>query len=122
MSIENILLTFIGAFIYSFSLNSYFSKLLMPNSSTDGFFASAMLIGLFWLINHGISTPLIFQSGPVWIDMAFASGVGVMVYTYFKQTNEKFPKLWHSMMNWSLLLDAIIGGCLAGIILYLMKW
>lgn len=121
MTCNQIITTFMGALLYSFALNAYFAKFLDEKSKVDGFFASFALIGLFWLLNHGIEKPMISQSGPIWIDMAGAAGVGAFVNSLLKLKYRNVnQKIWN-LVNWRVLIHATLGGMVAGSILYIMR-
>ncbi len=121
MSLKELVITFIGATLYAFVINRFFNEFVKNNTIYDGYFVSFSLIGLFWLINHGINSPMIVQSGPIWIDMALAAGMGAMVKSILQLKKNYSSRKILQLINWSLLLQALLGGTLAGIILHLMR-
>lgn len=118
MSFSQIITTFLGSFLYVFFLTSFFGS-FSKNKILSAYIGSFVIIGLFWVINHGIQTSMIYQSGKIWIDMAVASGIGVITRSFIdlKKRNIKGIKI----VNIYSLSAAIVGGCIAGIILYLMR-
>ncbi|MBF6978539.1 hypothetical protein IU403_05180 [Aerococcaceae bacterium zg-BR22] len=121
MNITHVLTTFVGAFLYSFTLNGFFSKFVRSNNYLESFFASMSLIGLFWILNHGISTPFIYQSGPIWIDMAVASGIGVFIHSYLKNCQNSKKSNHVNNINFIIIMNALLGGVISGIIMYLHR-
>lgn len=121
MSGKEMIITFLGAMMYSFVINKFFNEFIKDNAIYNGYFTSFSLIGLFWLLNHGIDSHMIVQSGPIWIDMALAAGIGVMIKSIFQLKNKNQTLNILKLINWSLLIQAIVGGTLAGIILHFMR-
>ncbi len=104
MSLLEIITTFFGAAIFPFLLKLFFDRFVDKLGAIGGFVAAGVIIGSVWLINHGV--PLIIQTGPVWMDMAFAAGSGVLVASVIN--NGSFKK---ALPN---LFVAFLGGLLAG--------
>lgn len=121
MSGKEMIITFLGAMMYSFVINRFFNEFIKDNVIYNGYFTSFSLIGLFWLLNHGIDSHMIVQSGPIWIDMALAAGIGVMIKSILQLKKNYSSRKILQLINWSLLLQALLGGTLAGIILHLMR-
>lgn len=120
LTVSQCITTLFGAIFYSFILNKYFNIFTDGKSVFDGFVASTIMIGLFWAINHGIDHPMIIQSGPIWMDMAVAAGAGALIKSLLI-LKERMPKSSTiELINWKVLLDAIIGGVIAGILLQMM--
>ena len=73
--------------------------------------AALFIVGTVWCINHGISTPMITQSGAAWVDQGLAAGVGVWVASALVGGNVKksIPKI----------IAAVSGGLLGGLLLSL---
>lgn len=110
MSLLNVLTTFFGAALLPFLLRLFFDKFVYRLKVMGGLIAIALIIGNVWLINHGHG--LIVQSGPIWIDMAFAAGTGVLVASLL--SNGSFNK---ALPN---LFIAFLAGLLAGALISLI--
>src|SRR5471030_2624369 len=109
MSIQQILLTISGGFIFSFLVLTVWGRLVNFMGAIGGYLAALIIPGTMWIINHGINHHLIHQTGGVWIDMAWAVGIGVFVSSKVK--GKKIFKAKNTIMA------AIIGGLLGGYIL-----
>ncbi len=107
MTIPQALFTFMGAALFPFFVILFFDKFVHKFGGIGGFIAAGLIIGNMWLVNHGFG--LITQSGPVWVDMAFAAGSGVFVSTLLHQ-----GKLSKALPN---LFVAFLGGLIAGAII-----
>lgn len=111
MTLGQAIATIFGGFLFPFMIRMMWNALIKEFGTIGGFLCAAFIIGPAWLINHGMATPLITQSGGIWIDMALAGGIGVLVATIAKG-----DKIKGSEMN---LLAALVGGVLAGLLLSL---
>lgn len=104
MTLINMIKTFLGASLFPFCLVLFFDRFVKKIGAIGGFVAAGVIIGSIWMINHGF--PLIVQSGPIWIDMAFAAGSGVLTASIINKGS--FSK---ALSN---LFVAFLGGLLAG--------
>ena len=104
MTLTNMITTFLGAALFPFMLKLFFDRFVDKMGAIGGFAAAGVIIGSVWLVNHGL--PLIDQSGPIWVDMAFAAGTGVLVASIINKGS--FTK---ALPN---LFLAFMGGLLAG--------
>lgn len=103
--------TIIGGFLFPFAIRLMWGKMVDEWGAIGGWMAAAFIVGTVWSINHGISNPMITQSGGVWIDMAVAAGVGVYVASVIRGGNIK-----GSLIN---IAAAVAGGGIAGFFLSL---
>ncbi len=111
MTIGAMLSTICGAFIFTFLLRILWGKLMEKREIIGGFFAAFIIVGTMWVINHGIKNSLIKQSGSVWIDMAWAAGIGLFTASVISG-----GKIKKSFVN---IGAAIVGGIIGGAILTL---
>jgi uncharacterized membrane protein (UPF0136 family) len=102
--------TVAGGFLFPFAIRMYWDKFVQHFGPIGGWMSAAFLVGTIWVLNHGMASPMITQTG-AWIDMAWAAGVGLLVATVVK--GGSFVK---AVPN---VLFAIIGGTAAGFILSL---
>jgi len=109
MNIQEMFLTISGGFIFSFLVLTIWGKLVNLMGAIGGYLAALMIPGTMWIINHGINHHLIYQTGGVWIDMAWAVGIGVCVSSKVK--GKRIFKAKNTIMA------AIIGGVIGGYIL-----
>ncbi|MGY3725560.1 hypothetical protein SAMN05421767_1509 [Granulicatella balaenopterae] len=109
MSLGQAIATVVGGFLFPFIIRMLWGKMVEQWGPIGGWMAAAFIVGTVWSANHGMTKPLIYQSGDAWIDMALAAGVGVFVASAMRGGN--VPK---SVPN---IIAAIIGGTLGGIIL-----
>lgn len=109
MSFQGALLTIIGSFVFTFLVLSLWGRLVNSVGPIGGYIAALMIPGTMWILNHGIKNHLIHQTGSVWIDMAWAVGIGVCVSSKIK--GKKIFKAKNT------IVAAVVGGMLAGIIL-----
>ncbi|MEG6574422.1 hypothetical protein V6C31_07845 [Caldibacillus debilis] len=102
--------TVAGGFLFPFAIRMMWDKFVELYGAFGGWMSAAFIVGTIWAINHGLSTPMITQTG-AWIDMAWAAGIGLLVATIVKGGNftKAIPNIFY----------AIIGGTLAGFILSL---
>ncbi|WP_300382129.1 hypothetical protein [Clostridium sp.] len=107
MTLELALITMIGGFLFPFLIRMYWGPLVDKFGPAGGFMAAAFLVGTTWTINHGIG--MITQSGPVWVDMGFAAGIGLIVASTIQggKIKKAIPQI----------IAALTGGTLAGFIL-----
>lgn len=73
--------TFAGGFLFPFFIRMAWGKMVDSWGPIGGFMAAAFITGTIWTLNHGIGTPMIFQSGALWVDMGLAAGIGCWVAT-----------------------------------------
>lgn len=111
MTIQSILSTICGAFIFPFLIRLMWGKIVKSNQVIDGFIAAVIIVGSMWIINHGLKNHLIYQSGKVWIDMAWAAGIGIFTASVVSGGNVK-----KSFVN---IGAAVVGGIIGGFILSL---
>lgn len=88
-------------------------RLVWQNLADDfgpfGAFMAAMFVaGTFWVINHGLETPLIHQTG-LWVDMGLAAGIGVLTADVLGEKSLK-----KALPN---IAAALTGGFFAGYVL-----
>lgn len=112
MSLTQVLTTILGGFLLPFTILVIWGRLVDRFGGIGGWFAAVLIIGPIWYLNHGMAHPLIVQQGPVFIDMGFATGLGVLVYGLFKGLGFEAHR--------ENLLAAILGGCLAGFVLFIL--
>lgn len=103
--------TVAGAFIFPFVLRLSWGPMVKEWGSLGGWMAAAFIVGTIWTLNHGISTPLIHQTG-VWVDQGLAVGIGVWVSSTIVG-----GKASQSVKN---IISAVVGGVLAGALLSLV--
>jgi len=99
--------TMAGGFIFPFLIRLLWGKMIDDFGNIGGWMAAGFIVGLTWTLNHGVG--LIYQTGPAWVDMAFAAGIGLFVASAFAGDDAK-----KGLVN---ALFAIIGGTLGGLIL-----
>lgn len=109
MDIKTILSTLIGGFLFTFLIQTFWGRLVKKFGSFGGIIAATFIPGTMWVLNHGISSPLIFQRGVIWIDMAWAPAIGGITYSLLM--GKKLKK------SFSNIIAAIIGGLFAGIVI-----
>lgn len=112
MTLTQILTTILGGFLLPFAILVIWGRLVDRFGALGGWIAALLIIGPLWYLNHGMAQPLIVQQGSVFIDMGFATGLGVLVYGLFKGISFESHK--------ENLLAALLGGCLAGFILFIL--
>ena len=111
MTIAAAAATFAGGFLFPFMVRMIWGKMVESWGPIGGWMAAAFIVGTVWTINHGISSPMIFQSGVSWVDMGLAAGIGVYV-----ASAAMGGSLRKSVTNVS---GAILGGIAAGFLLSL---
>lgn len=113
MTALQIISTFLGAALLPFFVILLWGRLTEKWQVRGGLLAAFLIIGPIWLINHGLPQALLVQSSQVFVDMGITTAVGVFVYGVLKGGNVRL-----SVIN---ILAALVGGCLAGLLLYLFK-
>ena len=109
MTLSQVLTTILGGFLLPFAILDFWGRLVERFGPLGGWFAAAIIIGPIWYLNHGMLNPLIVQHGAVFIDMGFATAIGVLVYGLTRGID--FSSHGRN------LLAALLGGSLAGLIL-----
>lgn len=108
MTIENIITTVAGGFIFPFLVRLCWGKFCESWGPIGGWMAAGFIVGTAWTINHGVG--LIVQGvGGAWVDMAFAAFSGLFVASALSGDN-----IGKGLQN---ALFAIIGGTIGGFIL-----
>ncbi|MBU5456070.1 Lin0368 family putative glycerol transporter subunit [Caproiciproducens sp. MSJ-32] len=107
MTLELALATIVGGFLFPFLIRMYWGGLVDKFGPIGGFMAAGFIVGTAWALNHGVG--LITQSGPVWVDMGFAAGIGLCVASAIQggKVKKAIPQIG----------AALVGGTLAGFIL-----
>lgn len=106
MTIQNIITTFAGAFIFPFLIRLLWGKMVEVWGAIGGWMAAGFIVGTTWALNHGVG--LIVQKG-AWVDMAWAAGFGLFAASV--AAGDHFGK------GFTNACMAIIGGTLGGFIL-----
>jgi hypothetical protein len=106
MTVQNIITTLAGAFIFPFMIRLLWGKFVEDFGSIGGWMAAGFIVGTAWTINHGVG--LIVQTG-AWVDMAWAAGIGLFVASAMSGDN-----VGKGLVN---AVFAIIGGVIGGFIL-----
>lgn len=110
MPLTSAITTMVGAALFPLMIRLVWGRFVDDIGPLGGLLAAGFIVGLMWLVNHGIpSGGLIFQTG-AWVDMGLAAGVGCLTADLLT-SDHKFagalPKI----------LAAILGGLLAGLVL-----
>lgn len=111
MTIAAAVATFAGGFLFPFTVRMIWGKMVDSWGPIGGWMAATFIVGTIWTINHGITTPMVFQSGVSWVDMGLAAGVGVYVASAAMGGNIK--------KSYTNVIGAICGGIAAGFLLSL---
>lgn len=111
MTINQIIGTLAGAFIFSFCVNILFGKMVGEFGAIGGWLATGFVVGTIWLLNHNIG--LIWQSGTAWVDQATAVGFGCYACSTFRQKD----RMGAFVKGIPTLVESIIGGLIAAGIL-----
>lgn len=106
MEVKEIITTILGGFLFPFFILTIWGKLVKKIGPFGGFIASFLIVGTMWAINHGFNNHLVKQSGLVWIDMAWAAGIGVLVASIIGGGSLYKAK--------NTILAVILGGVLSG--------
>ena len=104
MTVQNIITTLAGAFIFPFMIRLLWGKFVEDFGSIGGWMAAGFIVGTAWTINHGVG--LIVQTG-AWVDMAWAAGTGLFLADVFAGKK----------INGSTILAGILGGIIGGFFL-----
>lgn len=107
MTFANMVTTFSGAFIFPFLIRLCWGKMCDVWGPIGGWMAAGFIVGTAWTLNHGVG--FMVQSGPAWIDMAWAAGAGLFVASLAAGDNGG-----KGFVN---VIYAIIGGTIGGFIL-----
>lgn len=111
MTVGQALATVFAGFLFPFMIRMIWGKSVDEWGAIGGWINAAFIVGTLWTMNHGLETPMITQSGGVWVDMATAGGVGVYVASVARG-----GKIKGSVTN---LLAALAGGLIGGWLLSL---
>lgn len=109
ITIGQAIATIFGGFLFPFGIRMIWGKMTDEWGAIGGWMAAAFIVGTIWSINHGLETPMITQTGGVWIDMAVAAGVGVFVASAARGGNIK-----KALIN---IGAATVGGLAGGLLL-----
>lgn len=109
LNFQEAMLTITGSFVFTFLVLTVWGRLVNSMGAIGGYVAALMIPGTMWILNHGIKNHFIYQTGSVWIDMAWAIGIGVCVSSKIK--GKKIFKAKNTIMA------AIIGGIIGGYVL-----
>ncbi|MFC3928882.1 Lin0368 family putative glycerol transporter subunit [Streptococcus caprae] len=112
MTAQEALLTMLGGFILPFCALLFWGRLVDKWRAWGGFLAAALIVGPIWLLNHGLPSPLIKQSGLVFIDMGLATAIGILVFGLLQ--GRSFKK------TLPIILSCSIGASLAGLLLSML--
>lgn len=112
MGFQEALLTIIGSFVFTFLVLTVWGRLVNSVGPIGGYIAALMIPCTMWILNHGIKNHFIHQTGSVWIDMAWAVGIGVCVSSKLK--GKKIFKAKNTIMA------ALVGGLLGAVILIMI--
>lgn len=113
MTLAQAIVTIVGGFIFPFFAYTMWGKMVEQWGAIGGWLAALFVAGSAWTLSHGIEHPFIVQSGPAWVDMALAAGIGVLVASAIRGgcIKKASPNI----------LAALVGGVLGGFILSLMS-
>ena len=106
MTVQNIVTTLAGAFLFPFMIRLLWGKFVEDFGPIGGWMAAGFIVGTAWTINHGVG--LIVQTG-AWVDMAWAAGIGLFLASAISGDH-----VGKGLVN---AVFAIIGGVLGGFIL-----
>lgn len=107
MSTAAIITTFSGAFIFPFLIRLCWGKMCDAWGAIGGWMAAGFIVGTAWTLNHGVG--FMVQSGPAWVDMAFAAAAGLFIASAMDGDD-----VGKGLTN---AFFAIVGGTLGGFIL-----
>lgn len=107
MTFAQMVTTFAGAFAFPFLIRLCWGKMCELWGGIGGWMAAGFIVGTTWSLNHGAG--FMFQTGPAWIDMAWAAGFGLFAASL--ASGDDFGK---GSVN---AIMAIIGGTIGGFIL-----
>lgn len=113
MSVVQIVGTIAGGFLLPFAALQIWGRLVEWRGAWGGILAAVVIIAPVWLLSHGLTSPLIYQSSSVFVDMGMAAGMGILVAGLASG---------QSLSSYRLTLPAaLLGGVLAGIVLFLLS-
>ena len=104
---------FLAGFLFTFLIQIFWGRLVNQFGAFGGILSGTFISGSVWIISHGLSKPLIYQSGSIWIDMAWAPAIGGITFSILNGHSLKkaFPNF----------LAAISGGICAGMLIYILQ-
>ncbi|MCK1189460.1 hypothetical protein MXZ89_05200 [Streptococcus uberis] len=112
MTLIQFFTTLLGGFLLPFTILLLWGKMVDRFGAKGGFLAAFMIIGPIWFLNHGMAHPLIHQGSSVFIDMGYATAIGLLAYGLFRGLGIK--------VHLHNLAAMLIGGCLAGLIIHIL--
>jgi hypothetical protein len=112
MTVKLAIATMIGAFLLPFSIKMLWGRMVEKWGAVGGWLAAVGIVGTIWAVNHGKSSPMIYQTGTIWIDMALAAAVGL--FTASIVSGGKVKK------SLNTVLAAVTAGVIGGFILSLL--
>lgn len=109
MSKQIILNIFMAGFLFTFFIQIFWGRLVNRFGAFGGLLSGTFISGSVWIISHGLNKHLIYQSGYIWIDMAWAPAIGGITFSILNGHSLKkaFPNF----------LAAISGGIFAGMLI-----
>ncbi|SET28733.1 hypothetical protein SAMN05660297_01924 [Natronincola peptidivorans] len=110
MTLPLAITTMAGGFIFPFLIRLVWGKMVDEWGMAGGYMAAGFIVGLSWTLNHGVG--LMYQTGPAWVDMAFAAFSGLFVASALSGDN-----VGKGLVN---AFFAIVGGTIGGLILSMM--
>lgn len=102
--------TVIGSAIFPLVIHMGWGKMVEEWGAFGGWMAATFIVGTIWLLNHGISTPMITQTG-AWVDQGVAAGIGLWFAGILSGDKVK--------ASLPVVASAIIGGIISGWVLSL---
>lgn len=109
MTFEEMVMTISGGAIFAFLVIMLWGKFVTLWGVIGGYLAAMLIPGTMWIINHGLSTHFIKQTGSVWIDMTWAVGIGAFISSKIQGGKVLKAK--------STIGAVIVGGIISGYIL-----
>lgn len=113
MSLIQALGILLGSFLFPFIVLQVWGRLVERYGAVGGFLSALLVVAPAWLVNHGLPSPLIYQSSSVFIDMGFAAGTGILVAGLASGQRLSSYRL--------TLPGVLLGGVLAGIVLFILS-
>lgn len=110
MMVQAVIATIGGGFLFPFLIILLWGRMVKLWGALGGWLAAGAIVGTIWVINHGIKSHLIHQTGSVWIDMAWSAAIGV--FTASVVSGGKIGK--SVVVN---IIAAVVGGIIAAFIL-----
>ncbi len=113
MDKQLILNIFLAGFLFTFFIQIFWGRLVDKFGAFGGVLSGTLISGSIWILSHGLSNHLIYQSGSIWIDMAWAPAIGGITFSLLNGHNLKksFPNF----------LAAISGGIFAGMVICILQ-